>query len=251
MAITNFPTVRAGDVISSDLMTFLLTKLAEMETRLNALEQGGTSGNVLITGFDPPNQVNAGQELGVLGTGFDFPPTKNVVTIDGVRIESFRESSTATALRFIVPSTLSIPAGGKNVTIYVRNSAGREHTALYRALPPVVVVGSPPTITDVQPVSGNVRLVNQLVLIAGTNFAANPQENIIRFRAPSASGAQVVYPLPGATIEINAANTNATQIECRVPDIAEIPSGESRQVTVEVGVGAHVPAQRSVSIRRP
>lgn len=254
MAITSFTSVRPGDVISSDLMNFLLAKLEEMEARINDLEQGGsTSGDLTITGFDPPSQVAAGQELGVLGAGFDFPPTNNVVTIDGapLPLENFRQSSTTTALRFIVPANLSIPAGGKNVTIYIRNTGGHERSILYRVLPPVVVIGSPPTITSVSPVTGDFRFVNQFVLIAGTNFAANPADNIIRFRAPTAGGGQTVYPLAGATIAINAANSNTTQIECQVPDIVEIPAGQSRQITVEVGVGAHVPAQFDVSIRRP
>lgn len=252
MAITSFTSVRPGDVISSDLMNFLLTKLQEMESRISDLEGGGsTSGALSITGFDPPTQVNAGQELGVLGTGFDFPPEGNVVTIDGAPIASFRQGSTSTALRFIVPSNLSIPAGGKNVNIYVRNSQGSERTVLYRVLPAVVVIGSPPTITSISPSSGAFRFVNQLILIAGTNFATNPQDNIIRFRVFNQAGVEVVYPLPGQTIEIVTANTTTTQIECRVPDIVEIPAGQSRQVTVEVSVGAHVPAQLEVSIRRP
>ena len=254
MAITSFTSVRPGDVISSDLMNFLLVKLAEMEVRINDLEQGGsTSGDMTITGFDPPNQVSAGQELGILGTNLPWPPDAagNIVTIDGAPITVFRQSSTPTALRFIVPANLSIPAGGKSVTIFVHDSQGRERTVLYRVLPPVVVIGNPPTITNVAPVSGDFRFVQQFVLITGTNFAANPQDNIIRFRVTSQTGAEIVYPFPGATIEINAANTNTTQIECRVPDIAEIPAGQSRQVTVEVGVGAHVPAQMTVSIRRP
>lgn len=251
MPTTIFGSVRPGDVISSDLMNYVLTKLVEIDGRVSDLEQGGSStGGVSIAGFDPPHQINAGQELAVFGANFDFPPTSNIVTIDGVPITSFRQGNTSTVLRFIVPTTLSIPAGGKNVTIYVRNSLGHEKTALYRVLPAVQAPGDPPAITAITPLVGDFRFVNQPILITGQNFAVDPLENIIRFQLTLAGGT-VVYPKDGQMIQINDANSNTAQIECTVPDIAEIPAGQNRQVTVSVGVGAHVPAQLTVSIRRP
>ncbi|MGA7730492.1 MAG: IPT/TIG domain-containing protein [Chloroflexia bacterium] len=247
----SFTSVQPGDIISSDLMNYLLTKLGEIDQRVTTLEQGGGSvGQVTITSFEPPNQIASGQELTVHGTNFDFPPTNNTVTIDGTQLTSFRPGSTSTVLKFIVPTTLVIPSGGKNVTISVENSLGEFH-ALYRVLPAVQAPGDPPVIETVLPAAGDFIFANQPIIITGQNFAANPEENIIRFRLIVGGGPEVVYPKPLQTIAINAANSNTTQIEATVPNITEVPAGQSRNVTLEVGVGAHVPAVRVISVRQP
>jgi hypothetical protein len=231
-------------------MNYILSKLGEVDQRVTTLEQGGTSvGQVTVTNFVPPNQIAAGQELVVLGTNFDFPATNNTVTIDGTPITTFRPGSTSTSLRFIVPTTLTIPPGGKNVVVRVANTTG-EYSSLYRVLEAVTAPGNPPVISDVQPVVGPLIMVNTAILISGQNFALTPADNVITFRLTLSAGLDVVYPLPGQSIQINAANSNDTQIEVTVPDITEIPAGQSRNVIVSVGVGAHVPAVRSVTIRR-
>lgn len=244
-----FTSVSPGDVISSDLMNFILSKLSEVDQRVTSLEQGGTSvGQVTITNFVPPDQIAAGQEVVVLGTNFDFPPTNNTVTIDGAPITTFRPGSTTTSLRFIVPTTLSIPVGGKNVIVRVANTSG-EYSALYRVLTAVTAPGNPPAIDTVAPVIGSLLMVNAAAIISGQNFATTPTDNVITFRL-NVSGTDVVYPLPGQTIQINAANSNTTQIEVTIPDITEIPANQSRNVILSVGVGAHVPAVRSITVRR-
>lgn len=243
--------VRPGDVISSDLMNFILAKLSEIDLRVVTLETGGSStGQVTITSFVPALQQPAGQELWVNGT-FAFPPENNTVTIDGTPITSFRPGTTSSQLRFIIPTTLSIPVGGRNVVVRVINEAG-ETSALYRVLPAVAAPGDPPAIESVVAADGGPFIfVNQAILISGQNFASDPAENLIRFRLVLAGTPEVVYPAAGETIDINVANSNESQIEATVPDISEIPAGQSRNVTVEVGVGAHVPAVRVVPIRRP
>jgi IPT/TIG domain len=248
---TIFASVKPGDVISSELMNFILSKLGEVDQRVLTLETGGSqTGNVVITGFDPPTQVLAGQVLTIQGNNFAFPPENNVVTIDGAPITAFRPDSTGSLLKFVVPTSLNIPAGGKNVTIMVKNNLG-EHLALYRVLPSVQAPGNPPSIGSVAPASGPFIFVNQAIIITGQNFAANPLDNIIRFRVTLSAGGQNVYPQTGQALVINEENSDTTQIEVTVPNIVEVPAGQSRPVTLEVGVGAHVPAAFNINVRRP
>jgi hypothetical protein len=245
-----FSSVRPGDVISSDLMNFLLAKLSEIDQRVATLETGGFSvPQVTITSFDPPIQISAGQELTVNGTNFEFPAQNNNVSIDATRITEFRPGSTSIRLKFIVPKTLSIPSGGKNVTVRVQNAAG-EYSSLYKILPAVSAPGEPPAIDSVLPVVGSLIFVNAAAIISGQHFADNPQENVIRFRLTVADGTEVIYPREGETIQIDAANSGSNQIELTIPDIDEIPAGQSRNVNLEVGVGAHVPDVVTINIRR-
>ena len=240
-----FDDVRPGDVISSSLMNFILDKLSEIDDRVTDLEQGGgSSGQLLITAFEPPNQLPVGQLLTVIGTNFVFPPEGNNVTVDGTPITSFQPDSTSTHLRFIVPNTISAPPGGRNVTIRVSNANGSDQR-LYRLLPEIPVSGNPPIILDVQPLSGGLIQVNQPIIITGQNFAATPSENIITFQITTAAGVHI-YDNP----QINAAQSNTTQIVVTVPDITEIAVGSTAPVTLRVGVGAHVPASRNIIVIR-
>lgn len=246
----SMPDIRPGDVISSDLMKFILEKLSEIDGRVTTLESGGSAvTQVTIASFEPPTQIPAGQELTINGTNFAFPPSLNTVTIDGVAVSEFRPGSTSTRLRLIVPTTLSIPAGGRNVIVRVANTQG-EFSALYRVMPAVAAPGNPPVIESILPAAGPNLNVNQAAIITGQNFANDPTQNIITFEI-STTGVTTTYPQPGQSIEIDAANSSTTQISLTLPDIVEIPSGQTRPVTVRVGVGAHVPASVSVAIRRP
>jgi hypothetical protein len=110
--------------------------------------------------------------------------------------------------------------------------------------------GDPPVIDSVLPATGALLFVNAQAIVSGQNFAVNPQENIIRFRLTMADGLEVVYPHPGETIQINAGNSGPDQIELTIPDITEIPAGQSRNVNLEITVGAHVPAVITIIIRR-
>ena len=245
----NVPTnVRPGEIISSDLFNQILNQLALQDQRITALEQGTSAvGQVVITGTDPPNQVAAGQILTLIGQNFAFPPADNAVTVDGVSVTSFQPDSTGSMLKFIVPTSLTIPSGGRNAVIQVRNSKGTAQI-VYRLLPAIPVVGSPPTITDVTTLTGTKPLrVNQPCRITGTNFAANPTDNIITFQIVTDT-ATVIYPKPGTSLQLDTTQTNTTQIVVTVPNITEIAAPSSHVVTVRVGVGAQVPAAFNVSV---
>lgn len=240
-----FDDVRPGDVISSSLMNYILDKLSELDGRVGDLEGGSSGGGqVAITAFNPPNQVEVGQLLTIIGSNFAYPPGGNSVTIDNTPVATFEPDSTSAQLRFVVPRSISAPPGGRNVTIRVSNPNGSDQR-LYRLLPEVPVAGNPPVILDVQPLGGGLIQVNQPVIITGQNFAATPAENIITFQITTATGTNV-YSNP----TIDPAQTNATQIVVTVPDITEIPIGNTAPVTLRVGVGAHVPAARNITVIR-
>ena len=136
-----FENVRPGDVISSDLMNYILDKLEEIDQRVLSLEaEEATAGEVDIADFDPPIQVEIGRVLAILGSNFEFPSELNTVTIDNIEVLEFRPASTSARLEFIVPDVPDVSTGGKNVTINVTNSKGSDER-LYRILPAVPVVG--------------------------------------------------------------------------------------------------------------
>jgi hypothetical protein len=240
MMPTTFTNVRPGDVITSDLMNFVLTKIAEFEQRIGLLEAGGAAGTVRITNFDPPNQQNAGQLLTVHGDNFTIPAAGNVVTLDDTTISSFQPDSTGSILRFIIPQTLPVPAGGKNVTVTVSNSNGK-FSALYFILPAVPVTGPDPQITGVIPLAGQQILVSSQIRINGSNFAQTPSDNVITFQILVGNVA-VIYPKQGQTAVDP--SSDASHLICTLPDITEITPGPlgAGTVTVRVKVGAHPPA---------
>jgi len=244
--------VQPGDIISSELVNSVLGLLSLHEQRLTALEAGGSTGGgqVVITSADPATQVAAGQVLSIVGANFAFPPSDNAVTVDGVAITSFRSDSTGSVLKFIVPTSLTIPPSGKNVVIKVANSKGAA-SFLYRVLPPIPAVGNPPAINSVTTLAGSQLLqIGQKIRITGTNFAPSPNENIITFSVNTALG-KAVYPKAGTTLLIDTANSSTTQIIVTVPDITEItPAMDTTPVTIDVGVGAQVPAQFNALVFR-
>ena len=251
MAIS-YTEVRPGEIISSDLINYILDELQDLEERVAALETGGTPAEqVQITGFNPSNQVEAGQVLSILGTNFAFPPSGNTVTIDSTSVTSFRPDSTSSELKFVVPTSLVVPTGGKNFKITVTNSKGSDEK-LYRILPAVAVTGDPPVITNVAAADGGLFIrVNEDIRITGQNFASNPLENIITFTISTGPGEEAVYPKSGDTLNIDTGQSSATEIVVTVPDIEEILTGTGNNpVTLEVGVGAHVPDAKVIQVRR-
>ena len=238
---TTFTNVRPGDLISSNLMNFVLTKLQEFDTRISKLETASAAGDVQITGFDPPNQQNAGQQLTIFGNNFALPGTSNSVTLNDTSITAFQPNSSTTQLVFIIPASFSPPAGG-NVTVTVSNSNGK-YSALYVILPAIPVTGPNPQITGVSQVSGSTIFVGQQIRITGNNFPLHPADNALTFQVAVASG-PVTYPKPGNTVQIDMIYSNAQQIICTLPDITEITSSPFgfAVVTVSDTVGAHPPA---------
>jgi hypothetical protein len=252
--MTSIQPVQPGQVISSGAWNSLVIQINDLLQRVTDLEAGGGGGGgtvVAITGFTPANQVPAGQVLAILGANFAFPPTNNLVTVDGVPVGAFQAASTSTRLEFIVPLLPAIPPSGKNVAIVVSNPAGNDQK-MYRIMPAIPVVGLPPTMTKVTKSSNasNTLEVLKEATIDGTDFSTTLAENLIRLRVPIGGGAFVDYPKPPAT-NVPMVSATATQIKFTVPDITEIAAGTQRPIVLELSVGAHPPVTRTVPIERP
>src|SRR5262245_3682375 len=103
MANDIFDRVAPGDVITSELMNFVLTKLREHDDRIGELESNPSGANLTISAIIPPDQEAVGRPLELRGTNFVFPADQNIVHVGGVRVTEFL-SSTTTFLRFVIPS---------------------------------------------------------------------------------------------------------------------------------------------------
>lgn len=245
--------INPGDVISSDLFQELLLKLEELDGRVSDLEGGGgASGAVVITGFNPTVQQRLGLLLEVIGQNFAIPLSNNVVTVDGEQITQFMAGSTSDLLRFIIPTTISVPEGGRTVAVRVSNTSGSSER-LYFLLPEIPATGDPPVFDPAAVTndddSPQPLLVNEFCRIPGSNFAPVGSDNVITFTVTGAGG-NVVYPRPGEELEIDDSQSDESLIRVRVPDIAEALPLIPRPITLEITVGAHPPVAGTVVVRR-
>lgn len=246
--------VRPGDVISAAAWNDLLDQLNDLNTRLTHLETGGSGSGAIVTGFSPPSQIEVGKELTIFGK-FDFPPGLNSVSVDGQPVLTFRPGSNDSQLLFLVPTGITIPgSGSKSAKIRVSNSRGVDEKsylllkATPSSVPNPVITGA----TNLQDTLGDPTVLQILkkAKITGSNFAANPTDNIIKFKI-QASGTTFTYPLQGASLTIDTAQTNTTQIVVTVPDITQIAPGSTASVVIEVGVGTAVPDSKSFTTFHP
>lgn len=240
---------RPGDLITSQGFNDLLAKIDSLEQRILTLEAGSLGSGIIITSFDPVNQQSVGQELRLFGSGFLFPPQLNIVRVDGVVVPEFRAGSTSSQLRFLVPPlTGTIPALGRVIVIRVENANGFTQRS-YRILPEVPAVGDPPIIDSVRRTNNSTTLViGQTAVITGSNFGATAPENQISFIVDLGGGGTHEYPEPGDSLAI--ISTSETEIRLTVPDMVEVPAVGSLSMTLELTVGSHPSATRTIPVRR-
>lgn len=249
MATNILDKVIPGDIISSELMNYLLQKVVEMDQRISDLESKTPSGNVVISSFEPVVQQAIGQVLVIHGSGFAFPPDQNVVRVDNVQITAFRPASTSTRLEFLVPAIPNVPPEGRNAVITVQNSGGVVQR-MYRIGPSIPVVGNPPAITAIAGPGGETILAPGMVaVVSGANFSTTANENIIRLTATLPGGATLAIPRAGESA-IALTQATASQIRFTLPAMAELPLNSIIQMNLQVTVGAHPPASQNFAIRR-
>src|SRR5690349_21622968 len=192
--------VRPGDVISSEFFNRILDRINDLETRLGEIEDGIVSPTQnLISRFEPAVEIEVGRVLTMFGT-FDFPPSANLVTIADVPLpnDAFRPGSNAAQLLFLVPTSITVPQGtSRNITITVRTSHGTDSKS-YRLLPAVQSTVPTPAINTIVDLASSSPIIRtgSPARIAGSNFAANAADNIVRFKINTPSGI-VTYPKNG------------------------------------------------------
>jgi len=248
------PTFQPGQIIPSNAFNLMVAEINSLSQRVQDLEGGGAAGGtVRITGFTPVNQQSAGQMLSIHGQNFVFPAAGNTVTIDSVPVPNlnFQPGSTTIQLDLVIPPIPGLPAGGRNVTVRVTNINGSAQ-ALYLVLPPIPVVGLPPTLDAItRSADGTPTLrVQEEATIAGTNFSATPADNRLKLRVPIGVGVFANYPAAAGTF-LPIKTATPVQLTFDVPDIVEILPGTNRQVLVDLSLGAHPQVTRQVTVRRP
>ena len=121
-----------------------------------------------ITSISPEIGL-ANTAVTITGTGFNSSAFNNVVTFNGVVATIVASSPT-----FI---NAIAPPGGSTGDVVVTTPDGK-------ATGPIFTYLIPPTITSINPISGN---VNTLVTIKGKNFGATPSANTVKFNGTIAT----------------------------------------------------------------
>src|SRR5258708_3143992 len=102
--------VAPGDLITADLFNSMIEELDILKQKIEASSTENDA--VVITDLIPPSgTLQLGQQLQVLGRNFRFTSGGLKVYLDDTAITTF-ESATDEKLVFIIPTTISLPAGG-------------------------------------------------------------------------------------------------------------------------------------------
>lgn len=252
MAIPVLQHVNPGEIISSNLVNFLIDSIIDLDQRVSALSATLPSGPVSITSFEPAFQVPIGQVLTIHGVGYAFPPEQNLVKIDDVQVLVFRPS-TSIRLEFIVPPIPNVPPGGRNVVVLVQNSTGSTQR-LYRVTPSIPATGNPPTIINVTRTDNTNQPLTpgQDAFINGTEFATTPTDNVITMRfTVLVNGTPATINLPrSGDPPIPVTEATATRLRVTLPAMPELPLNQNIPLIVEVRKGAHPPAPGNAFVRR-
>lgn len=237
--------VRPGEIISSELMNFVLQKLEDLDNIVNSL---GQLNRVRIDEFDPPEEVPVGEMLTVKGANFAHPPSENLVLVAGREVTEFFAPSTSAMITFRVPESIQITDNdGELVIVSITNQEFGHAESTYRLLPPVS--GPAPIISTVTTQDGSTILkTGQPAIIVGDHFAANPQNNVIKFQIVVSGGVSKTYTVADDAIDVG--SSDEQQIKFTVPIIIEIPLNQQRPVTLKVRVGQKEGIKEGVPVRR-
>ena len=115
--------VRPGDLITADFINDIQARLDQLQDRIEALEAISDDGSVAITQLipsgSPSDPIVVGEQLQIIGRNFGFSVGGHRVFFDSIQITSFGVNSSDTLLEVTVPVGLTIPTGGRLVTLTV------------------------------------------------------------------------------------------------------------------------------------
>ncbi|MBW2737613.1 MAG: hypothetical protein JRE64_01940 [Deltaproteobacteria bacterium] len=235
--------VRPGEIISSELMNFILEKLEDLENQVSSL---GQLNKVRITGFNPSEGAPVGEFIQVEGANFLHPPIENLILVAGKTVEEFSSPSTSSILTFRVPESIAITDEEEPVIVSISNEEFGGTEATYTLYP--AATGETPVIDTVVTEAGSTILnTDETAIINGENFASNPLNNDITFEIVVA-GEVIRYTVADGDIDVP--NSNEQKIQLKVPVIIEIPINQPRPVTLKVKVGQKTGIKAGVMIRR-
>jgi hypothetical protein len=117
--------VRPGDLITAQTYNDLVLKIAELEQRLDDLQQGSGGGTGLaVTGRIPATgPYRIGDTLTLLGRNFQFSLGAARVFLDAVRVLNLASTSSDTQLVFVIPPVPGVAEPGTEVTLRVLNQS--------------------------------------------------------------------------------------------------------------------------------
>ncbi len=238
---SSFERVRPGDVITSDLINRLISRIEELEQG-----SGTTPGTTFDFRFDPVLQQAVGQALTLRGT-FDFPLSMNTIRIDTLQIPTsdFLAGSDATSISFMIPNSIAVTGASKPVTVSVQTTTKGQRSKPYVLTPEVQSEVPNPTIASVtnfdNTTPGALLQVGARASINGDNLSPDPT---IIFRVQTGPGAFVDHPAPG----LDRVNSTARRLVVTVPLIPENSQGDI-PVIVEVTIpGAINKASRTAML---
>ena len=246
--------VRSGEIISADLMNFILEKLDTLEDAINSI---GEDDRIIIDEILPEDGVQVGGRITIKGNNFiDTNPKDNVVTINGKVVKEYDAPSSARVLTVFVPEDIDVvDENGEVFTVTVDNEKYESAEARYRIYPkssdPVPVIDS---ISQADDVSNPTLITGDDALIKGSNFSEDPQLNILRIEWTDNAGLLVFYTnedIADKNGDIMIRSGDASEILFEVPLIDKIPEDETQLTTVTVRVGNASVSVESVNVFRP
>lgn len=235
--------VRPGEIISSDIMNFVLSKLEELESTVNNL---GQLNRIRIAQIGPLAGALVGSFIRIEGSNFLHPPGNNIIRIAGVLVTEFGSPSTSGIITCRVPATIDITdEQGEQVVVRVENPEFGVTEATYTLFPessqPDIVIES------VRTEDGATLLrATEPAIITGDNFSPDADANQIQFEWIIAGGENVIYQ--ATEKEVISTTPGEMQIRVTVPDIEEIGAGQSRPVTLTLAFGDRT-AHETVLVR--
>jgi hypothetical protein len=130
--------VAPGDLITAELFNLMLEEIDKLKQQVVV---SSTQDDVIISNLIPPSgTLQLGQELQVLGRNFRFTAGGLKVYLDDLPITTFN-SATDEKLVFMVPTTISVPTGGKASILTVNNDRTSAQRTL-TLLPAITLSGS-------------------------------------------------------------------------------------------------------------
>jgi len=236
--------VRPGEIISSDLMNFILNKLDELEEAVGDI---GQTNQVRIDEITPAAGGLVNGTITIIGANFLHPPGDNVVRIAGQLVTEFDAPSNNGTLTCRVPATIAITNPlGEEVVIRIENSGFGATEASYRLFPESTQ--PPVSIISVLRASGSAVLnTTQEAIITGDNFSSDVAQNEVQL-LESVSDAQTITRAVSVE-EVISTTPGDMQVRITIPEITELPLNIPRPMTLRFTVDQQV-ASHQVSVRR-
>jgi hypothetical protein len=244
---SEFPHVRPGQVITSDLMNRIIDKLVELEQRIGG--GGGTTTPEVITGFNPAFQQAVGGPLTIFGN-FDSSLAANTIMIDSIVIPTadLLGGSRADRLIFNIPRTIIVAAGGfMDVIISVETTTRGTGRRPYRLTPFVPSTVPEPRIDVVKNLDNttapdNMIEIGRRAALRGINFAPDA---VFTFIAHDLTTGDDIRLTPSIV------SRSATEIVFNVPTDVPGASTQTVSATMEIVVTGAPRATKDVFVMAP